>query len=142
MEAMSETKNDPLCLVFIPALVTVLLCVRKECDGIVMRRELRRHDAGSNDRGRQKQRAECFCSEAAIVRRSEGLFCIFRHLRESGSWMEDDDPVLLCDDDPDPAQVARRLVRIYGTVAEARNELRTMSGYFDALLKQKGGGTR
>jgi hypothetical protein len=25
MEAMSETKNDPLCLVFIPALVTVLL---------------------------------------------------------------------------------------------------------------------
>ena len=71
---------------------------------------------------------------AAIVRRSDGFFCIYRHLRESGSWMEDQDPVLLCYDDPDPEQVAQPLVGIYGTVADARNELRNLPGFPDACL--------
>lgn len=76
---------------------------------------------------------------AAIVRRSDGFFCIYRHLRLSGSWMEDDNPVLLCYDDPDPEQVAQPLVGIYGTVADARKELLLMPGFSDAL-RTKGGG--
>lgn len=50
---------------------------------------------------------------AAIVRRDDGFFCIYRHVRLSGSWMEDDDPPLLCYDDPDPEQVAQPLVGMY-----------------------------
>jgi hypothetical protein len=42
---------------------------------------------------------------AAIVRRSDGLFCIYRHLRESGNWMDDDNDVLLRYDYPDAEQV-------------------------------------
>lgn len=75
---------------------------------------------------------------AAIVRRSDGFFCIYRHLRLSGSWMEDDDPVLLCYDDPDPEQVAQPLVGIYGTITDARKELLSMPGFSDALLATRG----
>ena len=71
---------------------------------------------------------------AAIVRRSDGRFCIYRHLRESGNWTDDDNAVLLRYDDPDPEQVAQPLVGIYGTVTDARKELRSMSGFSDALL--------
>lgn len=76
---------------------------------------------------------------AAIVRRSDGFFCIYRHLRLSGSWMEDDNPLLLCYDDPDPDQVAQPLVGIYGTVADARKEVLSMPGFSDAVLAAKGG---
>lgn len=75
---------------------------------------------------------------AAIVRRSDGLFCIYRHLRESGNWMDDDNAVLLRYDDPDPEQVAEPLVGIYGTIADARKELRSMPGFSDALLARTG----
>ena len=69
---------------------------------------------------------------AAIVRRGDRFFCIFRHVRLSGSWMKDDDPVLLCHDDPDPEQVAQPLVGIYGTVDDARKELLSMPVFSDA----------
>lgn len=71
---------------------------------------------------------------AAIVRRSDGFFCIYRHCRLSGSWLEDDDPVMLCYDDPDPAQVARPEIGIYGSVADARHELKSIPGFSDAIL--------
>jgi hypothetical protein len=32
---------------------------------------------------------------AAIVRRTDGLFCIYCHGRGSGSWLEDDNPAFL-----------------------------------------------
>ena len=70
---------------------------------------------------------------ATIVRRSDGFFCIYRHFRESGNWLKNDNAVLLCYDDPDPEQVARPLVGVYGTVGDARKELRSMSGFSDAL---------
>jgi hypothetical protein len=76
---------------------------------------------------------------AAIVRRSDGRFCIYKHLRASGNWMDDDNPALLRYDDPDPAQIARPLIGVYGTVADARKELRSMPGYSDAELKQMEG---
>jgi hypothetical protein len=52
--------------------------------------------------------------------------------------MEDDDPVLLCYDDPDPEQVAQPLVGIYGTITDARKELLSMPGFSDALLATRG----
>lgn len=69
---------------------------------------------------------------AAIVQRRDGFFCIYRHLRESGSWMEDNDPELLRYDDPDPEQIAQPLIGIYGTVADARKELLSMPGFSDS----------
>jgi len=71
---------------------------------------------------------------AAIVRRSDGLFCVYQHARVSGNWMEDDNAVMLCYDDPDPEQIAQPLAGIYGAVADARKELRSLSGFSDALL--------
>lgn len=74
---------------------------------------------------------------AAIVRRIDGFFCIYRHLRLSGSWMEDDDPVLLRHDDLDGEQVAQPLIGIYGTVADARKELLSMPQFSEALLSKR-----
>ena len=74
---------------------------------------------------------------AAIVRRSDGFFCIYRHIRESGNWIDDDNAVQLRYDDPDPEQVAEPLVGIYGTVADARRELRGMPGFSDAVLRTR-----
>jgi hypothetical protein len=54
--------------------------------------------------------------------------------------MEDDNAVLLRYDDPDPEQVAQPLVGIYGTVADARKELRSMPGFLDALPAKRGSG--
>lgn len=76
-------------------------------------------------------------SRAAIVRRSDGHFCIYRHLRLEGSWMDDDNPVLLCYDDPDPEQVQQPLTGIYGTVVDARREVLSMPGFADALLARR-----
>ena len=77
---------------------------------------------------------------AAIVRRSDGFFCIYKHFRMSGNWMDDDSLVLLRYDDPDDPGFARPLVGIFGTIADARRELLSMPGYSDALLKKNGGG--
>jgi len=68
----------------------------------------------------------------AIVRRDDGFFCIYRHVRLSGSWMEDGDPALLCYDDPHPEQVAQPLVGMFGAVDDARRELLSMPGFSDA----------
>jgi hypothetical protein len=72
---------------------------------------------------------------AAIVRRSDGLFCIYYHGRWSGNWLEDDNPVLLRYDDPNPEEVAEPAVGIYGKIEDARNQIRASRRFSDALIK-------
>jgi hypothetical protein len=72
---------------------------------------------------------------AAIVLRPDGLYCIYTHARWQGSWLDDEDPRLLCYDDPDPAQIAEPRIGIYGTVADARNEILHIAGFEDAIPK-------
>jgi len=48
---------------------------------------------------------------------------IYRQVRLSGSWLEDDDAAVLCYGDPDPEQVTQPLVGMYGAVDDARREL-------------------
>ena len=72
---------------------------------------------------------------AAIVRRDDSHFCIYRHERwDGGSWLTDDDPVRLRYDDPDPEQSVRPESGVYGTVADARKEIRSFRGFSDAVL--------
>ncbi len=54
---------------------------------------------------------------AAIVRRADGLFCIYTRL--IGGWHTDETPVALVYEDCEPA------VGIYGTVEDARREVRS-----------------
>jgi len=55
----------------------------------------------------------------------------------SGNRIEDDNPVLLCYDDPDGVQVAEPAVWIYGPVADAKKELRSVLRCSDAIVKKK-----
>jgi len=71
---------------------------------------------------------------AAIVRRDDGLFCIYRHARSGGSWLEDDNPALLRYDDPNPEEIAQPEVGVYGTVADARNEIRSFPSFLHSVL--------
>jgi hypothetical protein len=71
---------------------------------------------------------------AAIVRRDDGLFCIYRHARSGGSWLEDDNAALLRYDDPNPEEIAQPEIGIYGTVADARNEIRSFLGFLHSVL--------
>ena len=46
---------------------------------------------------------------AAIVRRDDGLFCIYRHSRWDGvSWLDDDNEARLRYNDPDDEQITTR----------------------------------
>jgi hypothetical protein len=78
---------------------------------------------------------------AAIVRRSDGCFCIYKWIKlpvgylpdvfvdsASANWSEAEISVndLYADKEP--------LIGIYGTVDDARRELRTLSGFVDAFL--------
>jgi hypothetical protein len=71
---------------------------------------------------------------AAIVRRDDGLFCIYRHARNNGSWLDDKKPALLLYDDPDPEQISQPETGVYGTIADARNEIRSFRGFLDSVL--------
>ena len=71
---------------------------------------------------------------AAIVRQDDGLFCIYRHARWGGSWLEDDNPALLRYDDPNPEEIAQPEIGVYGTVADGRSEIRSFRGFLHALL--------
>jgi hypothetical protein len=74
-------------------------------------------------------------ARAAIVRRSDGLFCIYYHGRWSGSWLEDDNPALLRYNDPNPEENAEPAAGVYGTVEDAPHQIRTSPSFGDALKK-------
>ena len=75
---------------------------------------------------------------AAIVRRSDGLYCIYRHARWEGSWLTDQNPHMLRYDDLDPEKVATPEPGLFGTVTDARNEVRGFEGFSDAVLIRSG----
>ena len=70
---------------------------------------------------------------AAIVVRPDGLLCIYVHWRWSGSWLEDDNPLLLRYEDPDPEQVATAEPGLYGILDDARRQIRSLRGFADAV---------
>jgi len=49
--------------------------------------------------------------------------------------MTDEDPQILRYDDPDPEQVATPEPGLYDSVADARNEVLSLDGFSDAVLK-------
>jgi hypothetical protein len=63
---------------------------------------------------------------AAIARRDDGLFCVYMHWRVSGSWM---------DDDPGPDEVAHPREGHYEAIEDARQQLRRLRGFADAILR-------
>jgi hypothetical protein len=79
---------------------------------------------------------------AAIVRRTDGLFCIYYHGRGSGSWLEDDNPAFLRYEDPNPEELAEPAIGIYGTLDDARNQIRAARRFADAVLKYPKGRLR
>jgi len=84
---------------------------------------------------------------AAIVRRSDGFLCIYLHWKwseesvkalnlDSGgaptsrfSWFSDETPVSLLYEDKDPER------GVYGTLDDARREMRSLRGFSEATLK-------
>ena len=80
---------------------------------------------------------------AAIVRRGDGLLCIYLHwnwpeailkklnldARGRTSWFNDDTPLELLykDVDPEPG--------LYGTLDDARRQVRSLRGFLDPILK-------
>jgi hypothetical protein len=79
---------------------------------------------------------------AAIVRRKDGLFCIYVHLKlpldylpehftpsTSGSWINDTTPHSELYRDKEPRS------GLFGTVDDARREVRSLTGFSDAVLK-------
>ena len=76
---------------------------------------------------------------AAIVRREDGLFCIYVHwiwpnYVGSGSmkrdnWMEDETPpsLLYKDVDPEPG--------VYGSVEDARRQVRSLRGFSETIIR-------
>jgi hypothetical protein len=68
---------------------------------------------------------------AAIVRRTDGFFCIYLW-----HYFAESIPVALLYEDPDyPELYAKPQPGIYGTVEDARRELRSLTGFSDAILK-------
>ena len=63
---------------------------------------------------------------AAIARRDDGLFCIYMHWRVSGSWM---------DNEPDPDEVAHPEEGQFGAIELARQQVRKLRGFSDAILR-------
>jgi hypothetical protein len=63
---------------------------------------------------------------AAIVRRSDGQYCICLRWRVSGSWL---------DDDPNPDEGVRPEEGMHATIGDARNQVRKLRGFSDAILR-------
>jgi hypothetical protein len=63
---------------------------------------------------------------AAIVRRSDGQYCVCLRWRVSGSWMEDD---------PDPDEGVLPEEGLHATIEDARTHLRNLRGFSDAILR-------
>jgi hypothetical protein len=75
---------------------------------------------------------------AAIVKRPDGLLCIYIHLHvprspylqgSGGSWLNDKTPRDVLYKDTEPR------VGLYGTVEDAQREVRSIPGFADAVLK-------
>ena len=72
------------------------------------------------------------CSRASIVRRPDGFFCIYVFLSAG------DSPASMLYGHPDrddQGDFARPEQGLYGTVEEARREVRTLRGFTDAALQ-------
>jgi hypothetical protein len=67
---------------------------------------------------------------AAIVRRSDGFFCIYLW-----PYFESIQVALFYDDPDHPELYAKPEPGIYGTVEDARRELRSLTGFSDAIVK-------
>jgi hypothetical protein len=63
---------------------------------------------------------------AAIVRRSDGQYCVCLRWRISGSWMEDD---------PNPDEGVLPEEGLHATIGDARTHLRHLRGFSDAILR-------
>jgi hypothetical protein len=63
---------------------------------------------------------------AAIVRRSDGQYCVCLRWRISGSWM---------DDDPNPDEGVRPEEGLHATIEDARTHVRNLRGFSDAILR-------
>jgi hypothetical protein len=63
---------------------------------------------------------------AAIVRRTDGQYCICLRWRISGSWM---------DDDPNPDEGVLPEEGLHATIEDARSHLRNLRGFSDAILR-------
>jgi hypothetical protein len=106
------------------------------------------HLASSEDRAMLIDELEVYITpdglgRAAIVRRSDGLLSIFVHwnfapsaMKALGwvadnqvSWADDKTPLSLLYEDREPE------VGIYGTLDDARRQIRTLPGFSDAALK-------
>lgn len=85
-------------------------------------------------------------SRAAIVRRTDGLFWIYKHVKlppdylpqhfansEASTWFEDSTPVEALYQDAEPSS------GIFGTVEDARRHLRSMANFDDAILVKSDG---
>jgi hypothetical protein len=63
---------------------------------------------------------------AAIVRRSDGQYCVCLRWRISGSWMEDE---------PSPDEGVLPEEGLHATIEDARSHLRNLRGFSDAILR-------
>lgn len=81
---------------------------------------------------------------AAIVRRSDGFFCIYLHWKwpeetiqslnldaraAATNWLGDSTSTFLLYEDKEPEP------GVYGTLDDARREMRSLRGFSDAILK-------
>ena len=73
---------------------------------------------------------------AAIARRTDGFFCIYLFANwDDGGWFAFDGPTSLIYEDPNIEFEAQPEIGIYGTVDDARREIRSLSGFSDAVLQ-------
>jgi len=87
---------------------------------------------------------------AAIVRRGDGLLCIYQHWKWSEAtlaaagitsegghkdWFSDNTPPNVLYGDEYPEETARPEPGLYGTLDDARLQLRSLRGFSDAFLK-------
>jgi hypothetical protein len=63
---------------------------------------------------------------AAIVRRSDGRYCLCIRWRVAGSWM---------DDDPNPDEGVLPEEGLHATIEDARAHVRSLRGFSDAILR-------
>jgi hypothetical protein len=63
---------------------------------------------------------------AAIVRRSDGQYCLCLRWRVAGSWM---------DDDPNPDEGVLPEEGLHATIEDARAHVRSLRGFSDAILR-------
>ena len=75
---------------------------------------------------------------AGIARRGDGLLCIYTHWKwrefTPPSWLDDDTPLSVLTEDIGYGEQSPES-GLYGTLDDARRNLRSMRGFADAILK-------